>query len=279
MWRIGRFTRYANDPNGNYSAGDPIPFPGNDENINHWTAEAFFVTDTTYTRKFYYPPSIALEKGYDLVLTGTGDRENACADTDTYPDKIMAIKDDNTATSVSPIIGETLGGGTLHAYDLVDITDPLATPPNLDESTSDVDSNGRNDIGWYLRLVDENGNPVGEKVLSEGSLFYKVFYATTFTPNDDPCLPGGLGKVYALSYKTGASILNFNNGTPERSMVIGGGIPSRPVIVITDTGIKQFISVGSTNPDQNSDDVGAGIMAIDPKFPPINFFYLWWKDM
>ena len=28
--------------------------------------------------KFFYPPSVTLEKGYDLVFMGTGDRENAC---------------------------------------------------------------------------------------------------------------------------------------------------------------------------------------------------------
>ena len=287
MWRIGRFTYYAGDPEGTYSAGDPIPFPGNDENIYHWNAEAFFKADNTYTRKFFYPPSVALEKSYDLVMMGTGDRDDACkkgacsdcASPDPYPDKIMAVKDDHTATTASPIVAEILSGTALQAHDLVDITNAAATPPNLDDSTSDADTNGEIDKGWYLRLVDAGDNAVGEKVLAEGSLFYKVFYVTTFTPNDDPCLPGGEGKVYALSYKTGASVLDFNNdGTPERSLVIGGGIPSKPVIIITDDGVKQFISVGSTNPDDNSEDEGAGILAIDPTFPDINFFYLWWKD-
>jgi hypothetical protein len=67
-------------------------------------------------------------------------------------------------------------------------------------------------------------------------------------------------------------------GGKERSITIGGGIPSNPVMVISDTGVKQFIAVGSTNPDENSPDVGAGILGIDPKFPSINFFYLWWNE-
>ena len=32
-----------------------------------------------------------------------------------------------------------------------------------------------------------------------------IFLFTTFIPNDDPCLPGGVAKLYALNYKTGGS--------------------------------------------------------------------------
>jgi len=37
--------------------------------------------------------------------------------------------------------------------------------------------------------------------------------------------------------------------------------------------------VGSTNPDADSEDVGAGVLNIDPVVPEINFFYLWWREL
>jgi Tfp pilus tip-associated adhesin PilY1 len=158
---------------------------------------------------------------------------------------------------------------------LVDVTDPAATVPNLDNQTGDVDLNHIIDQGWYLRLAS------GEKVLAEGTVFYKTLYLTTFAPNDDPCLPGGASRLYALNYKTAAAVIDFNNDTNmERSTVIGGGIASKVVTVITDSGgAKLLISVGSTNPDAISESFHAGVVAVDPLMPPINFFYLWWREV
>jgi hypothetical protein len=64
-----------------------------------------------------------------------------------------------------------------------------------------------------------------------------------------------------------------------RSVVLGGGIPSKTVVVITVTNQKLFLSLGSTNPDADSKAVGAGIVRVDPLYPKRNFFYLWWREM
>jgi Tfp pilus tip-associated adhesin PilY1 len=130
-------------------------------------------------------------------------------------------------------------------------------------------------MGWYIQL------DAGEKVLAENTVFYKTIYMTTFTPNDDLCLPGGAGKLYALNYKTGAAAIDFDGGgTLDRSTIIGGGIPSKVVTVITDTGgVKIFISVGSTNPDPLSEAFEAGVVAFDPLAPPIDFHYMWWREL
>jgi type IV pilus assembly protein PilY1 len=251
MWRIGKFTD---------TSGNPLSFPEIEENIMDWTAQILFVSDATYERKFYYPPSVTLEKGYDLVFAGTGNREDACNRNSS--DRIYTIKDTHT-------------NNLLTESDLVDVTDPAATVPNLDNPTGDVDLNSSVDQGWFVRLAS------GEKVLAEGTVFYKTFYLTTFTPNDDPCLPGGVGKLYALDYKTAAAVIDFDNDTNlERSVDIGGGIPSKVVTVITDVGgAKLLISVGSTNPDANSEAFDAGVVTIDPLTPPVNFFYMWWREV
>jgi hypothetical protein len=245
IWRIGKF--------------NPLNFPESDENIMSWTAQVLFVSDPVYEGKFYYPPSVTFEKGYDLVFAGTGNREDACNPNSS--DRIYSIKDTHT-------------NSLLTEYDLVDVTDPTAPVPNLDK-TGDVDGNSYNDEGWYVRLAS------GEKVLAEGIVFYKTFYLTTFTPNNDPCLPGGYGKAYALNYKTAAAVIDFDNDTnKERSIDIGGGIPSKVVTVITDSGsVKLLISVGSANPDANSQSFAAGVVTIDPLVPPVNFFYMWWREV
>jgi len=238
IWRFGKFTD---------SSGAPLTFPASDENINNWTGQIIFLADAAHERKFFYPPSVTLEKGYDLVFMGTGDREDPCSTTSA--DRIYCVKD-------------THASSTLQESDLADVTDPTAAPPDLNV-----------DKGWYISLG------AGEKVLAETTVFYKTLYLTTYTPNDDPCLPGGLGKLYALNYKTGGAVLDFDdNGNSERGVQIGGGIPSKVVAVISETKQKIFISVGSTNPDDSASDIGAGVVALDPLAPPINFFYLWWSD-
>ena len=250
MWRFGKFTD---------ASDNPLEFPDCDENIMNWTAQILFVSGATH-QKFYYPPAVTLEHGYDLVFMGTGDREDAC--NPATSDKFYAVKDAHEDV-------------TFYETDLVNVTDPAATVPNLDNENGDVDLNGNVDQGWFIQLA------AGEKVLAENTVFYKTAYMTTFTPNDDPCLPGGVGKIYALEYKTGAAVLDFdNNGTPERSIDIGGGIPSKVVTVITDSGgFKLFISVGSTNPDANSETFDAGVVSVDPLSPNNNFFYMWWREV
>jgi type IV pilus assembly protein PilY1 len=250
MWRFGKFTD---------ASDNPLAFPDCDENIMNWTAQILFVSGATH-QKFYYPPAVTLEHGYDLVFMGTGDREDTC--NPATSDKFYAVKDAHEDV-------------TFYETDLVNVTDPAATVPNLDNENGDVDLNGNVDQGWFIQLA------AGEKVLAENTVFYKTAYMTTFTPNDDPCLPGGVGKLYALEYKTGAAVLDFdNNGTPERSIDIGGGIPSKVVTVITDSGgFKLFISVGSTNPDANSETFDAGVVSVDPLSPNNNFFYMWWREV
>ncbi|UCG07705.1 MAG: hypothetical protein JSV83_03380, partial [Desulfobacterales bacterium] len=251
MWRLGNFTN---------EYGGALDFPESDENIMNWTAQLVFVSDPTHGRKFYYPPGVTLENGYDLVFAGTGDREDPC--NPVGADRIYSIKDKNEAV-------------TVYESDLVDVTNPAAPWPDLDNESGDVDLDGNLDQGWFIQLA------AGEKVLAENTIFYKTLYFTTFTPNDDVCMPGGVGKLYAVEYKTGKAVLDLNNdGNSERSTIIGGGIPSKVVTVLTDSGgTKLFISVGSTNPDPNSESFGAGVVGFDPLTPKKNFYYLWWREL
>ena len=262
LWRIGQFDQDA--------GGTALVFPLSDENINSWNGHVLFRAPTfvynsvTTPRKFYYPPSVTLERGYDLVLIGTGDRDLACAN-DTAADRIYSMKDNHAYV-------------TLTETDLVDVTDPLALTPNLD-NPGDVDTNSAEDKGWYIRLVTSGGAEIGEKSLAKGTVFYKVLYMTTFVPSTDPCLPGGEATVYAMNYKTGAAVLSFGGAGLVRAAMVGGGIPSNPVPVITSKGQKLLVSVGSTIPVAGSESVEAGILGIDPLAPDLNFYYMWWREL
>jgi len=274
MWRFGQVETDA--------SGNPLSFPDCNEDINSWVGQILFtaptevIGSTTYTRKMFYPPSVTLEKGYDLVFMGTGDRDNAC-DPTTPADRIYVIKDAHEISSSNPV--------ALIEADLVDVTDPDDAVPNLNHTNGDVDLNDRYDQGWFIRLVNDSGIAAGEKVLAQGVVFYKTFYLTTFTPNSDRCVPGGNANLYALNYLTGAPVIKFadtdGDGVNDltRSLILGGGIPSKPVTVITERGTKLFISVGSTNPHVTSQSIGAGIVSVDPLYPGRNFFYLWWQQI
>jgi len=111
-------------------------------------------------------------------------------------------------------------------------------------------------------------------------------YITTFTPNNHPCLPGGEGRLYAVDYKTGGAVLfvgsdidGDGNADLTRSVAIGGGIPSKPVMVVTKTSRKLLISIGSTTPEATSEVLDAGVIRIDPLGPTKNFFFLWWRQL
>lgn len=251
LWRLGEFESYA--------------FPDCDEDIDNWDGEALFQTgcgeidcgtapdkdedgDGVFNerRPFYYPPTVCLENGFDLVFAGTGDREAPCLP-GTY-DGFYCIKD----THAQP--------WTEFDEDdpaMIEVDNSLPTPATPDLKGSDK--------GWYVNLAPD------EKILSESTVFSKVAYFTTFTPNDEKCVPGGDARLYALNYLTGHTVFDYG--------VIGGGIPSKPVLVITEKVQRIIVSTGSTVADPESPDTGAGPITVDTASDNRNFIYLWWQEV
>jgi hypothetical protein len=208
---------------------------------------------------------VTLERGYDLLLTGTGDREDACAVIS--QDRIYAVKDGHEFIESGDPSG--FAPTTFNESDLVDVTDPLGPTPNLDRPANDVDENGRLDKGWDIRLAS------GEKVVSKGVVLNRVYSVTSFTPD----LSGGVSRLYGLDYKTGAPrlppTLEGEDG-PTRSRVIGGGMTAGPVPVLMERGIGLLVAPGE---GVGGGEEGAGLLAITPPFPSVNFFYLWWMSL
>ena len=106
---------------------------------------------------------------------------------------------------------------------------------------------------------------MGEKVVASPRVYGGVVYFTTYTPDTgggisgDPCAAStvrGVARLYAVDYKTGASVSDFNPdieydgdgnivdlGKKDRVVPIGTAIPSAPVIAILEGGAQIFIGV------------------------------------
>ena len=172
-------------------------------------------------RKIFYPPDVTLEKGnYEMIFLGTGDREHP--KDPTKVDRLYAIKDKNPS---SP----------LKESNLYDATEDLLQTGEVSVELSKLNASE----GWYIKL---NQN-LGEKSLSNSTLFYGVVYYTTFQPTidptgNDPCfLSEGIARLYAVDYKTGNAAFNLDGlGTmgsltrSDRSIEMGTSIPSGVIV-------------------------------------------------
>ncbi len=209
-------------------------------NPGSWAAKILFNSNSPDNggRKIFYRPDVTLEEGYEFVFFGTGNRTDPRART--VVDRIYAVRDRNPAS-------------TLDEDDLVDVTlDCLQEDCGEDEETL------RNQIlsgnGWYIRLADNSG----EKALASPLVFGGVTYLTTFTPLgiDDPCVfDEGIARLYALNYRTGEAVLNYDTtteglGKSDRSLAVGSGIPSALVMAIMQGRLEGYVGIrgGIANP-------------------------------
>jgi len=197
-------------------------------------------------RKILYAPDAVGETFGEYIFFGTGDRTDPGEIA--VVNRFYAVKNDWSATA------------TLTESDLVDVTDDLIQLGTEAEKAS-VKSNLENSDGWFFRL--ENA---GEKVVSSPRVYGGVVYFTTYTPSSastpnpsDPCAVStvrGVARLYAVAYKTGASVLALSSvtetdnagdsvdlGKMDRNFAIGTAIPSAPVIAILAGGAQIFVGV------------------------------------
>jgi hypothetical protein len=112
-----------------------------------------------------------------------------------------------------------------------------------------------------------------------------VVYFTTYTPDTgggggtDPCAAStvrGVARLYAVDYKTGASVAEFSAevevdgdgnavdlGKKDRVIAIGTAIPSAPVIAVLEGGARIFIGVEG------------GIVSLPTVVTPDMYRYYW----
>lgn len=228
----------------------------------------------TNGRKVFYRPSVVMEAGYAGVYFGSGDR--AHPQNLAVVDRLYAVYDRNIVSTRSEA-------------DLVNVTEnslqeanPVADPADLSTCTLTNRSVGctlknlydPRYYGWFIKL--DQGH--GEKVLADALVAGGVAYFTSLTPqaeSSDPCLSGnlGLGSLYAVNYKTGEAVFNFDLGNDvasdadyaddendrakgrdsgailrrsDRRLTIGPGIPAGVATVFNEDGTMSILVGGRT---------------------------------
>jgi type IV pilus assembly protein PilY1 len=212
-----------------------------------WTAQKLFSASAVdgVQRKIFYAPDVVGETYGEYIFFGTGDRSDP--NETGVVNRFYAVKNDWSAA------------GTLDETNLVDVTDDLIQLGTEAEKLA-TKTSLENGNGWFIRLE----NP-GEKVVASPRVYGGVAYFTTYTPetggggDGDPCAAStvrGVGRLYAVDYKTGASVSEFSSaveydgdgnvvalGKEDRAISIGTAIPSAPVIAILENGAHIFIGV------------------------------------
>jgi Tfp pilus tip-associated adhesin PilY1 len=168
----------------------------------NWSGELVFQSSSI--RPIFTTAAVARDIRSNLwIFWGTGDKINPNSST---PGKFYALKDGGT--------------GTYYEGDLPDISAYTDTSR-----------------GWSISL-----NAVGEKMLSDPTVFGGILLFTTYTPyaGSNPCVQTGTSILYALAmqkmiiggrtYDTGAGLLTGSDGGITRSVPLGLGIASTPTI-------------------------------------------------
>ena len=148
-------------------------------------------------------------------------------------------------------------------YGILDNIAMTSSTTLTEASLSDVTtaSNVTVSQGWYYRMTATNsGTTPTEKDLKAAEIFDKVVFFTSFVPTTSTVCGsgGGTAKMYAVQMLNGYAAENWTTGAPltttdasvTRSKDIGQGIPSKPVIVITDSGASVQTSVVAATTSQ-----------------------------
>jgi type IV pilus assembly protein PilY1 len=204
--------------------------------INNWTGKRLFAAASSQTNppaagEFYpaqaifFPPSLAYDANGNLWLFfGTGDRYHP---NNTSSNRFYGIKENTAMTNGSTLIESSL--------------------TNLSSGSGSISQ------GWYVPLANN------EKVLASSDLFNSIAFFTTFTPVTAAVCGtgGGDAKLYAVNMTTGDAALNLTtgavltSGTAALTMAktIGTGIPSKPIVIMSQSGNRAvpYVISGTTN--------------------------------
>lgn len=173
-----------------------------------WRGSIFYDHPTNQIRPVYTSVSVAKDTvGNIWVYWGTGDKQ--CPADPNAQEHFYALKDNDGFTT----------------YEISDIQNLGAN------QTYDGVKNG-----WRILMTGQ-----GEKILAEPTVFGGTVYFTTYTPagGNNPCIQGGTARLYGLNYVTGKGALTGG----ERSMDLGTGIPTAPIISLGPEGASMYVTV------------------------------------
>ena len=212
---------------------------GTSGTVTNWTGKRFFAATPSQANPpatgEYYPAQAiygGANAAYDTssnlwIYFGTGDRNHP---NNSSTNRFYGIKDNTDMTNAS----------YLAESNLTDITTTNATITQ----------------GWFIQMATY------EKILAAPTIFNSIVYFTSFTYTSTTTCGsgGGAAKMYAVQMATGYAAINWSTGATytasnssasnTRSTSIGSGIPSEPVIIITDSGTSISASVIAATTNQ-----------------------------
>lgn len=219
------------------------------------------IATATEQRRFFEPPSVVQVKDttfsdaaggeYDYVFIGSGWRQHPL--NKAVHDRFYALRDETIGTMTdSPANNiadsypsDTTSNAPIANTDLIDITERVFDAGDADIAAIKLAK------GWFFDF-DTAGND-GEKVLSApitiaGSVFFTT-YQPDATTNSDACTAQiGGGSAYNFGVLTAAASVDWDD-TPgidpidDRTVALGGGIPSDVVPVFTKEGIVGIVGI------------------------------------
>jgi type IV pilus assembly protein PilY1 len=184
------------------------------------------------TQAIYASPVLALDSAKNLwVYFGTGDRNHP---NNTGSNRFYGIKDTTEQSD-----------GTANMTNSSPFTESSLT--NMTTGSGNVTQ------GWYIIL---NTN---EKILATADVFNNTVLFTAFTPANTVSCTGGGGdaKLYAINMTTGDAALDLTTGAVlaagqsalAAAKTIGTGIPSKPIVIMSQSGNRAtpYVITGTTN--------------------------------
>lgn len=161
-----------------------------------WSGGLFYASSSGNIRPIYTSPAVAKDKDGNLwVYWGTGDKTDPTASN--AQERFFGVKDNRTST---------------YTFSNLD---------NITSATQTYNPSSTTNVGYAINLAGG-----GEKMLADPTVFGGVVYFTTYRPSNTVCNEAGTASLYAINYRTGGGALSDG----ARSMSIGTGIPSAPVL-------------------------------------------------
>jgi type IV pilus assembly protein PilY1 len=260
-------TAYAGDLGGNMwrfslCRDQDMPNCGISGQTVNWSGGKFFdaTAGTGNSKSIYTVPSVAKDGGGNIwVYWGTGNKIAPTAKTG-IQEYLYGVKDGRPSTPYNAGNLTTLAAG----------------------ATTTFDPAGSN-AGFRIQLANPD---LGEKILADSTVFGGLVYFTTYTPSagTDACNQSGTAKLYGINYTTAAGGIPDASGTLARSMVIGSGIPSAPVISMkpgTDPSPDLYVTTSGTGGGVTGTTVTSASTNKIPFVPPSSASrtnMLFWRD-
>ena len=161
-----------------------------------WSGGRFYAASSGNIRPIYTSPAAAKDSSGNLwIYWGTGDKTDPTASN--AQERFFGVKDADRSST----------------YAFSDLDNITSESQTYNPTTSTKK-------GYAINLAGG-----GQKMLADPSVFGGVVYFTTYTPSNTVCNESGTATLYGINYTTGGGVLSGS-----RSMTIGTGIPSAPVL-------------------------------------------------